>query len=211
MITVHSAFWPQVPGQGSSHLFLMHALFLGQSLLRTHSGRQPWYGSPWYSGKQVHIPLLHSAFAPHGEGEQGSVTGITKINMVNYSNLQSTLFENSCYSKLTWLWCKVTITEWISCKTFRTGAYGSVINNATSCATTTRTWAGISTFFSYTSHVTRTFRIYYTLRSTVWWHTHVIRQTRTGWRSVYISTLRVWSTRRWYAWVCDWCRYRWRC
>jgi hypothetical protein len=40
-ITEHSAFCPQVPGQGSTHLFLMQALSLGQSELSTHSGLQP--------------------------------------------------------------------------------------------------------------------------------------------------------------------------
>ena len=66
------AFWPQVPGQGSTHLFLTQALSLGQSWFSTHSGRQPIYGSPWYSGIQVQIPLLHCAFGPHGDGLQGS-------------------------------------------------------------------------------------------------------------------------------------------
>lgn len=41
LTTWQLAFWPQVPGQGSWHLFLMQALFEGQSELRTHSGRQP--------------------------------------------------------------------------------------------------------------------------------------------------------------------------
>lgn len=41
LITLHSAFWPQVPGQGSMHLFLIHALSLGHSVFRTHSGLQP--------------------------------------------------------------------------------------------------------------------------------------------------------------------------
>lgn len=44
--TWHSAFWPQVPGQGSWHLFLIHALFHAQSELYMHSGRQPSYGFP---------------------------------------------------------------------------------------------------------------------------------------------------------------------
>lgn len=66
------AFCPHVPGQGSTHLFLIHALFLGQSVFNTHSGRHPVYGSPWYSLKQVHTPLLHWAFGPQGVGLQGS-------------------------------------------------------------------------------------------------------------------------------------------
>lgn len=69
------AFWPQVPGHGSVHLFLTHALFEGQSEFKTHSGLQPSYGFPIYSGKQVQEPAplssLQIAFAPHGEGVQG--------------------------------------------------------------------------------------------------------------------------------------------
>ena len=36
--TVHWALMPQVPGQGSMHLFLWHALLEGQSEFTTHSG-----------------------------------------------------------------------------------------------------------------------------------------------------------------------------
>lgn len=39
--TVHSALMPQVPGQGSLHLLLTQALFLGQSEFVTHSGLHP--------------------------------------------------------------------------------------------------------------------------------------------------------------------------
>lgn len=41
LITLHSAFWPHVPGQGSTHLFRIQALSLGQSEFKTHSGLQP--------------------------------------------------------------------------------------------------------------------------------------------------------------------------
>lgn len=49
----------------------MQALSLEQSLFRTHSGLHSLYGSPWYSGRQVHIPSLHCAFAPQGFGLHG--------------------------------------------------------------------------------------------------------------------------------------------
>lgn len=53
----------------------MQDLSRAQSLLTTHSGRQPLYGSPKYSGRQVQEPAplrsRHSAFGPQGEGEQG--------------------------------------------------------------------------------------------------------------------------------------------
>lgn len=44
--TWQSALRPQFPGHGSWHLFLMQALFDGQSELTTHSGRHPSYGFP---------------------------------------------------------------------------------------------------------------------------------------------------------------------
>lgn len=59
LITSHIASWPQVPGHGSTHLLRRQALSWGQSELRTHSGLQPEYGSPWYSGRHVQIPLRH--------------------------------------------------------------------------------------------------------------------------------------------------------
>lgn len=71
-MTWHSAFRPHVPGQGSLHFELMHAVFDEQSELITHSGRQPSYGFPKYSGRQEQDPAplssLHMAFAPHGDG-----------------------------------------------------------------------------------------------------------------------------------------------
>lgn len=69
------AFWEHVPGHGSEHLFPIHALFDGQSVLTVHSGLQSSYGFPKYSGKQVQDPApfcsLQIAFAPQGEGTQG--------------------------------------------------------------------------------------------------------------------------------------------
>ena len=44
--TEQIALIPQVPGQGSEHLFLIQALYIKQSLLTKHSGRQPSYGLP---------------------------------------------------------------------------------------------------------------------------------------------------------------------
>jgi len=68
LTTIHSALTPHVPTQGSRHLWNMHALSRRQSVLITHSGRQPAYGSPKYSSMHVQIPLLHWAFWPHGDG-----------------------------------------------------------------------------------------------------------------------------------------------
>lgn len=71
--TEHKAFWPQIwpERHGSWHLFLMQARSLEQSEFRTHSGRQPKNGSPWYSGRQTHTPLMHCVFAP--QFKHGSV------------------------------------------------------------------------------------------------------------------------------------------
>lgn len=68
LTTLQIALLPHVPGHGSLHLFLTQALFFGQSELETHSGLHPVYGSPWYSDKQLQMPLLHTAFDPQGFG-----------------------------------------------------------------------------------------------------------------------------------------------
>lgn len=70
--TSQMAVRAQVPGQGSVHLLRMQARSRGQSVWRTHSGRQPEYGSPWYSGMHEHWPFRHTAFGPQGDGLQGS-------------------------------------------------------------------------------------------------------------------------------------------
>lgn len=57
------------------HLFLVHALVLGQSEFTKHSGRQLSYGFPKYPATQIHAPApdcsLHSALDPHGDGLHG--------------------------------------------------------------------------------------------------------------------------------------------
>lgn len=85
---------PHVPGQGSTHLLFTQALLRSQSELVTHSGLQPVYGSPKYSGKQIQEPApflsLQIAFAPHGDGLQGVsglwVTGAVKFEMKRRRN-----------------------------------------------------------------------------------------------------------------------------
>lgn len=65
-----------MPGHGSLHLLFKQAFDRSQSELVTHSGLQPEYGSPKYSGKHVQEPAplrsLQIALAPHGDGLQGS-------------------------------------------------------------------------------------------------------------------------------------------
>lgn len=78
LITRHSAFSPQDPGQGSRHLELIQDLVDGQSGFMTHSGLQLG-GVPMYDGRQAHSGLLltlrHWEFGPHGDGTQGSDFG----------------------------------------------------------------------------------------------------------------------------------------
>lgn len=73
-ITLHNAFNPHEPKQGSRHFILMQALSLLQSVLTTHSGLQLG-GLPKKPGIQEHEGILptsrHSALRPHGEGIQG--------------------------------------------------------------------------------------------------------------------------------------------
>lgn len=45
-MTWQTALGLQVPGHGSLHLLLIHALLDGQSEFRVHSGLQPSYGFP---------------------------------------------------------------------------------------------------------------------------------------------------------------------
>merc|ERR1711962_1037476 len=86
LLTLQIALTPQVPGQGSMHLFLWHALLEGQSECTTHSGLHATYGSPKYSGIHLQDPaflcLLHTAFEPHGDGLQGSTFSVGRGRVV---------------------------------------------------------------------------------------------------------------------------------
>ena len=79
-MTRHSAFTPQSPGHGSTHLRLRHALFDGHSGLIVHSGLHATYGSPKYSGIHLHAPALflsvQIAFDPQGDGLHGSIISV---------------------------------------------------------------------------------------------------------------------------------------
>ena len=82
--TLHLALMPHVPRQGSTHLFSEQAIFRGQSEFRTHSGRQPLYGSPKRPDGHVHVhrPLDDFAVAlgPQGLGLQTSGLGVTGLS-----------------------------------------------------------------------------------------------------------------------------------
>lgn len=76
LITWHSAFMAQAPGQGSLHFWFMQAKCPGHSLLLTHSGRHEG-GDPEKPGKHEQegtFPLTwHWAFAPQGDGTHGLI------------------------------------------------------------------------------------------------------------------------------------------
>lgn len=80
---------PHTPGHGSLHLLFVHAFDLSHSEFWTHSGRQPVYGSPKYSGKQEHEPILfcslQMAFAPHGEGLHGFISTSSWLGGAKFS------------------------------------------------------------------------------------------------------------------------------
>lgn len=50
-MTLHWAFCPHVPGQGSLHFIFLHAKLYGHSPLLMHSGLQ-FGGDPMKSGRQ---------------------------------------------------------------------------------------------------------------------------------------------------------------
>lgn len=92
-MTEHTALTPQIPRpHGSRHLFLMQAWFLKQSEFKIHSGRHPRFGFPWYSGRQLHIPLKHCVFEP--QLKHGSV-GLSDISeeRISYSVCDEVKFE----------------------------------------------------------------------------------------------------------------------
>lgn len=96
------ALMPHTPGQGSLHRLLTQAFVRSHSEFCTHSGRQPVYGSPKYSGRQRHEPTplrsLQTALAPHGDGEHGFISsligGTRSMNIIRFFNFDSTTQES---------------------------------------------------------------------------------------------------------------------
>lgn len=90
MNTEHSAFWPQLPGQGSPHFILKQALSEGQSSFIAHSGRQ-FGGIPRKFGMHAQdgepFISLQIALSPQGFGKHGFlVTGISSAVIMKYVN-----------------------------------------------------------------------------------------------------------------------------
>lgn len=80
LITMQTALIPQVPTQGSTHFWFMHASLWGHSALTVHSGLQAG-GLPRYVGRQEHTAWLftsrHWLFGPQGEGMQAGTSWTT--------------------------------------------------------------------------------------------------------------------------------------
>lgn len=80
-------------------------------------------------------------------------------------------------------------------------AYGNVFNDRACGMWSTRTYARISAAFILTGQMMWTLFIDNALGSTIWWSTDIIFDTRTGRTIAHYSTVRIWTTRRWYTWV----------
>lgn len=161
LITLHSAFIPHVPGQGSLHLLFIQALLRSQSLLTTHSGLQPVYGSPKYSDKHAQDPApfrsLHIAFAPHGDGLQGSL-GVSvggarrkimkRIQIVkSIQNEKNSVVQKGSGIALTLFNNQGAPGKRISCVSRNTTALRIVFNDTACSLRPTRSRAWISTLF----------------------------------------------------------------
>ncbi len=95
--TVQKAFWPQTPGQGSTHFWLTQARVGEHSWFIVHSGLHSMYGFPNRPGRQVQaaalLRSLHWAFKPQGDGLQGSITsGLGVVAKQTWSSKISLLY-----------------------------------------------------------------------------------------------------------------------
>ncbi len=167
-ITSQRALIPQVPGQGSLHLNLWQALFVGHSALTTHSGLQSG-GAPWYSGKQEQTacPFLstHLLFGPQGEGLHG-LTGVGGIsrkhgNVINHKNHWSTTVQ----IELTGCWLRTTGDECVTNISRETVTGWNVIDDRAGSVRSANARTRIYAFTSNTGFVRRTIRTKDTLRS----------------------------------------------
>lgn len=119
---------------------------------------------------------------------------LCKVRLENFEKLKKSL-----------TWLRITSCEWISSVSIHTVANGTVVINSTFGVLTASIWTRIDTLLVYASFVITAFRADNTLRSTTWWTTNVVWQTRTYCLIIDFTTLRVWTARRWLTWV-DICR-----
>lgn len=152
-LTWQFALIPHVPGQGSTHFWLLQASFWGHSELVTHSGLQVG-GAPMYPGTQEQIawPLFwrHWELGPQGEGWQGLVsTGAEQQK----DGVQKS-GKRTCKKIHTLI--RGTLHKCISTHSWWTRAHWNVINHITNSILTTRSWTWIQTFVIKACFIPRT-------------------------------------------------------
>ena len=131
-LTLHFAFRPQSPGQGSWHFLLIHALSVGQSALIIHSGLQ-FGGEPIIPGRHVHWHLSPTflggfVFGPQGFGLQGSssMTGSIAINTKSkLQNITCTFMNTHVMVSVYMLWKGLQYSPHYMCR----WEYGSELYN----------------------------------------------------------------------------------
>lgn len=180
LMTVHSAFLPQIPIQGLIHLLFMQALLNGQSEFCTHSGLHSRYGSPWYSFIHSQSPLLHIAFDPHGDGLHGS--GGSGGPTIEYWDIficekffVNQLWKTHCKQILSLTyWNRNAIGKRISRIPIRTCTRWGVIDHSANSICSTRSRAWVLAFVSNTSFITYTIWVDWTFWMAIRRCTHVI-------------------------------------
>lgn len=138
----------------------MQALLDAQSVFTTHSGRQPSYGLPICSGRQLQEPApfcsLQIAFAPQGEGTQG--VGLSLGNDWAVKKIKSSI--SRCYSCLTFygigkmyfaLTLSETLSKWVTRIAREAYAVWCVADNSALSIGSTGSWAWVTAFLTHTS------------------------------------------------------------
>jgi hypothetical protein len=162
--TRHWVLAPQTPGQGSLHFWLMHAKLDGQSLLRTHSGRQlgttPIIPS-WHPHWAWLLITWHLEFGPKhinfwlNNGFEFRVH--YKVNTTWWRNARVGSFLNH---RLLWKrWKGLTTNKWIACKFPWTVANWVVIDDPADSILAANPWTRIPTFLVDTGQRLRAFSI----------------------------------------------------
>lgn len=95
----------------------------------------------------------------------------------------------------------MTTDKRITSHTWWTATYRVVVDNLTFSTYTTCSNTRISTFLIWTSFSQITICVNRAFWSTRRWTTNISTNTRTYGLTIYFSTLTVWSTRWWFAWL----------
>lgn len=121
LLTMHWELSPQTPGQGSLHFLLMHAWFVGHSVLTVHSGLHAG-GLPINVGiqEQTACPFesRHWELGPQGDGLQ------TSLNVAGLKKFCKIHVKNSCtvwYFLLTYEIFVLRCRNWMDCQNSRIG------------------------------------------------------------------------------------------